>query len=143
MKKIKVFVDSDVIISSLISTTGAAHLLLNKTENIELLASNYSLKELDIVVKRLRLNKKTLNKLIKQKFHIIEIIKSLEEIKKHYHKFTNDINDTHIIAGAEKGKAKFLISYNTKHFYEEKIMRYFDINLITPARLIQYLRSLS
>ena len=43
---LKVFVDSDVIISSLISSTGAACILLNQ-KDLDLFISNVSLKELE------------------------------------------------------------------------------------------------
>ncbi len=142
MKKAKLFIDSDVIISSLISTSGAAYYLLNKTNNVELSVSNYSLTELDIVVKRLRLNKDALDKLIKQKFKVLQISLSLEAIKKKYKEFTTDINDLHIVAGAKQGKVKFLVSYNLRHFYSEKLKSQLDMILITPAKMMQYLRSL-
>lgn len=142
MKKIKVFVDSDVVISSLIFTSGAAYFLLHKTTEIELVVSNYSIQELSIVVERLQLNKEKLNELINQKFQVVQILKPLDEIKKQYKEFTYDINDTHIVAGAKKGKVKFLVSYNIKHFNTEKLQQDLNILPFTPAKMAQYLRSL-
>lgn len=142
MKKIKIFVDSDVIISSLISTSGAAYFLIHKTTEIELVVSNYSIKELNIVVERLQLNKEKLNELINQKFQVVQMLKSLDEIKKQYKEFIYDINDTHIVAGATNGKVKFLVSYNIKHFHAEKLQQDLNILPLTPAKMAQYLRSL-
>ena len=66
-KSDKIFVDSDVIVSSLISQQGAAHLLINKS-NLNLYISNFSYKELKIVCRRLKLNGYHLERLIKNNF---------------------------------------------------------------------------
>ena len=139
---LKVFVDSDVIISSLISSTGAAYLLLNQ-EKLDLAISSISLEELKIVVERLDISKDKLNALIKRRFKIVSLNDSLKKIKLEHKDYVSDINDAHIVAGAREGKVKFLISYNTKHFKAEKLKEDFNIILVTPAKLLQYLRSLA
>ena len=139
---LKVFVDSDVIISSLISSTGAAYLLLNQ-EKLDLAISSISLEELKIVVERLDISKDKLNALIKRRFKIVSLNDSLKKIKLEHKDYVSDINDAHIVAGAREGKVKFLISYNTKHFKAEKLKEDFNIILATPAKLLQYLRSLA
>lgn len=137
--KTKVFLDSDVIISSLISPTGGASLLI--TQNLaDFYISNYSLTELNRVCQRLSLNE---NKL-KQTLAIINvqnIKQSLSEIKHSFHHLTTDENDTHIIAGAVASKARFLLTYNLKHYRQELIKREFNLIILTPAQFIQYLRS--
>jgi predicted nucleic acid-binding protein len=55
----RVFIDSDVVISSLLSSTGAAYFLLNQSE-IEPVISSISQKELQIVVKRMGLKEENL-----------------------------------------------------------------------------------
>ena len=65
--KLEVFFDSDVIISSIISNKGAAHLLLNSSA-ISPNASDIQQQELFIVANRLDLNLGRLNNLIKDKF---------------------------------------------------------------------------
>ena len=45
MVSLKVFVDSDVVISSLLSSTGAAYFLLHNIDAVELSISNLSLQE--------------------------------------------------------------------------------------------------
>jgi putative PIN family toxin of toxin-antitoxin system len=137
----KVYIDSDVIISSLISSVGAANLLINKT-NINRYISNFSYKELDIVVDRLGLNKKKFEELIKKNFLIIKLYESLQEIKKKYSTYIYDPNDAHIIAGAFKAKTNFIISYNIKHFKIDKIKQDLNIIICKPAVFLQYLRSL-
>lgn len=135
MKKIRTFVDSDVIISSIISQKGAAYFLL---ENLEAsyYVSDVSVKELKKVVKRLGLDIEKLDKQIKK----LRISK-LKPYKKDMQEYVLDTDDTHIIAGALSSKAKFLITYNIRHFKLEKIKRDFKINVLTPAQFLQYLRS--
>jgi predicted nucleic acid-binding protein len=140
-KLLQVFIDSDVIISSLISRTGAAYFLIHEA-NIKLIISNYSQTELKRVVKKLNLNHKEFENTLK-KFKIVPLRKSLSKIKKRFAGYVTDQNDAHIIAGAVKVKTRFLISYNQKHFKANKIKRDFDIILFTPAQFLQYLRSVS
>lgn len=146
----KVFVDSDVIISSLISSTGAAYLLLNKTDNLDLLVSNISIQELEIVTQRLGLQKEKLKRLIDKTFTVIHLKKSAKELQTAFTDYVTDIHDAHIVAGAASdaagakvGNSKFLLSYNTKHFNAEKLKEDFNIILTTPASFLQYLRSIS
>ncbi len=138
---LKVFVDSDVIISSLISSTGAAFLLLNQTGGLQSFVSNVSLQELKTVVARLNLSEIKLNNLVANNFSIVQLNRSLEEIKSEFSGYVLDINDAHIVAGAQSASAQFLISYNTKHFKADKLKEKFNIILTTPANLLQYLRS--
>jgi len=137
-----VFVDSDVVISSLISSTGAAFLLLNQTDDIELYISNISMSELEKVMERLSLDRQTLKKLAKKRFTILQLGKTVGEMKKQFSDYVLDIDDAHIVAGAVRAKVQFLISYNTKHFKSDKLREDFNIILSTPANFLQYLRSL-
>lgn len=136
----KTFVDSDVVISSLISSTGAAYILVN-SKDLSLVISNLSFQELKIVAKRLGIAEDKLNILIK-KFNLTRLKETSEKLKEKYGHYVLDPNDAHIVAGAHKAKVKFLISYNIKHFKEDKIKQDFNIIVTTPANLLQYLRSL-
>lgn len=138
---IPVFVDSDVIISSLISSTGAAHFLLNQADNLSLFISTLSQKELEIVTERLQLDRETLHRLLNKRFSKVELVNA-EDIRKKYIKYVLDTNDAHIVAGAEKAGTRFLITYNTKHFKIDKIKKDLGIIVVTPATFLQYLRSL-
>ena len=137
----KVFVDSDVVISSLISSSGAAYLLLNSTD-LELFISNLSIKELTIVAERLGIEKKELDDLIKNRFNVVQLKEKPKELKELYGHYTSDPNDCHVVAGAKVAKVEFVISYNIKHFKVDKIKQDFNIILTPPAQLLQYLRSL-
>lgn len=139
-KSDKIFVDSDVVISSLISQQGAAHFLINKS-NLNLYISNFSYKELKIVCRRLKLNGHHFECLIKNNFISIKLKQTMKKIKSGYGKYTTDKNDSHIVAGAVKAKARFIISYNIKHFKTNLIKKDFNIILLTPGHFLQYLRS--
>ncbi len=137
---LKVFVDTDVVISSLISSTGAASILLTQTKDIELVISNISQKEIEKVSERLGLENKKTKDLIK-KLSIIKL-KKTKDLEPKFDDYVLDPNDAHIVKGGKQGKAKFIISYNIKHFKTEKIKEDFNITLTTPAKLLQYSRSL-
>lgn len=139
---LKVFVDTDVFISSLISEKGAAYLLLNETKNIKLVVSDLSVSEIDKVAKRLKLNPEKARDLIDRMFSLVQIKESAKKLKEVFGRYVLDEGDIHIVAGAKKAKARFLITYNIKHFKEDKLKKDFDIILVTPASLLQYLRSL-
>ena len=137
--QLEVFFDSDVIISSLISNKGAAHILLNTTA-IRPIISNIQTEDLSIVAKRLDLGLNRLDDLIKKEFKVIEVKVSRIEIKKLYLKYVLDSNDAHIVAGIVASKPSFFVSYNLRHFKIDKIKTDFKAISLTPAQLLQYLR---
>lgn len=139
---IRVFVDSDVVVSSLIPPSGAAHLLLFSSTNIDPLISNISQEELLRVAKRLKIDRAKLKQLIEGKFRVVNLQRSIEQLKKKFQDYVVDPNDAHIVAGASHAKVRFLISYNIRHLKGEKIKQDFNIVVTTPAHLLQYLRSL-
>lgn len=136
----RLFIDSDVVISSLLSLKGAAHVLFHTSE-ITRLISTTSLKELHIVCKRLDIQEDLLEKLVRQKCITVKISDSKQIIKHKYLRYVSDPNDAHIIAGAVTAKAQFLISYNLKHFKKEKIKEELNIFLMTPSWFLQFFRS--
>lgn len=140
LPKIKVFVDSDVIISSLISTRGAAHLLLHDRLNLTLTVADTQLPELKQVTKRLKLNPGRLNNLIDKK---VKIIKPKKSDFTDAENLTTDPNDRHIAVGIVASKPKFFVSYNLRHFRIEKIKTDLKVICLTPAQLLQYLRGLN
>lgn len=141
---IRASIDSDVVISSLISVSGAAYVLLNdKSDKLTAYVSNFSTVELELVVDRphLSLNKVDLLQLLTE-LNIVDIKMSNQDILREFTEYVTDINDAHIIAGAKLAKASFLITYNTRHFKAEKISQDFGVILLTPGKFLQYIRSL-
>lgn len=140
MAKIKVFIDSDVIISSLISQTGASNIILNNP-HLKTLISNFSSEELERITNKLKIDKSKLEKLLKRKLEIIKLKLDRKEIIDKYSAYTNDISDAHIVAGAKISKAKFLVTFNVKDYKVQEILQELDIRVLRPGELLQYLRS--
>lgn len=136
----RIFIDSDVVISSLISSAGAAYFLLNELP-LKPVTSSVSTKELKIVVERMKIKSESLETLIDKRFEVFRLVKDLEKIKKEYGQYVTDINDAHIVAGASEAGVKYLISYNLKHFKKDKIKDELGLILLTPALFLQYWRS--
>jgi len=134
----RVFLDSDVVISSLLSNKGAAYILFH-TPEITRFISTISFNELRVVCKRLDIQSGLLETLIQKKCS--KVIIHEQSVKSTFLKFVSDPNDAHIVAGAAAAKATHLISYNLKHFKKNKIKDDLDMLLMTPAMFLQYLRS--
>lgn len=133
----RVFVDSDVIISSLLSASGAAHLLLSKNPNADYYISDFSLRELKVVAKRMEVPEIRLQKLMENVLRSIKI----STVHSKFREYTTDLLDAHIVAGAVKARARFIITYNDqRHFRADQIKQDFGIILMTPAQFLQYLR---
>ena len=139
----KVFADTDVVISSLISSKGAAHLLINHIDSLDIFVSNISSLEIEKVARRLALDETKAKELIKKQFSVVGLEGSPKELQMQFSQYVLDPNDAHIVAGAKFAKVRFLISYNIKHFKSELLKEDFNIILATPANLIQYLRGAS
>ena len=137
----KVFVDSDVVISSLLSESGAAHFLTYST-NIQPFVSNVSYEEMKIVSERLSIEKEKLGALLERRFKEVGLKENLSEIKNKHADYVTDPDDAHIVAAASLSKVEFLITYNQKHFKADKIKNDFGIITMKPALFLQYLRSL-
>lgn len=137
----KVFLDSDVIISAIISKKGSAYQIIS-TPTISRYISNISVKEIETVTKRLKISQSEMKKITKA-CQITILKENIGKIKKKFKEFTTDINDTHIIAGAKNTKARYLVTYNTRHYKREQLKRKLGILVQTPARFLQYQRSIN
>ena len=136
---INVFLDSDVIISSLISILGASYQLINN-KNINCFISNISYKELLSVVKKLNLDNKKLKAVVKKKLKVVKLLHN-KQIKLEYKNCVKDLNDAHIIAGAVESKVNFLITFNLRDFEINRIKEKYNIKIMTPGTFLQFLRS--
>lgn len=135
--RISLCIDSDVVISSLLSPMGAAAMLMHLPSAIRF-TSNLALIEQSTVVERLGIDPRDHVNLMKKLFFVTSVIK--EDVGKFAHT-VNDPLDAHIVAGAVASKTKFLVTYNTKDFRAEVINKSWNIIVITPGFLLQYLRS--
>ena len=138
--KVRVYFDSDVIISSLVSDKGAADILL-KTAGIKPWGSDLQKKELRTVAGRLKLDLKKLEFLLDKRFSSVKIKKTEVKIKERFLEYVLDPDDAHIVAGIAASKPAFFVSYNQRHFLADKIKIDFKVICLTPAQLLQHLRS--
>jgi len=134
-----VYVDSDVVISSLLSRTGAAYHLLNYS-TITLIISSISLTEIKKVISRRGMEQKQFEQLIQKRLKIVTIKQSVSALKVKYLSYVLDVNDAHIVAGAKAANVDFLLTYNLKHYKTTKLKADFNIHVLTPALFLQYLR---
>ncbi len=88
---LKIFVDSDVVISSLLSSKGAAFLLIQQLEDVKLFVSNLSQKELEIVATRLDIFQGELTSLLEKRFNIIELRLTADEAREEYKDYVLDL----------------------------------------------------
>lgn len=138
---IKIFIDSDVIISSLLSQTGATYIILNSIF-LKAFISNFSYEELNRVVNKLEIDKNRLEKLVKERLKTVKIGLDKDEILNKFGNYAYDMEDVHIVAGSKVAKAKFLITFNIKDYKIKEIYRGLGIKVMRPGQLLQYLRSL-
>lgn len=138
----KIFLDSDVVISALISSNGASFYLIKiiNEKNIQGYISDISKVEIEKVIKRMNLSLNLFKDQLKY-LKISKLLLNLEDYPKKYKKYVNDPFDGHIVAGCKYSKSKFLITYNQKDYNQEQIKRDFDIIVMTPGKFLQYLRS--
>ncbi|OGH47607.1 MAG: hypothetical protein A3A51_04605 [Candidatus Levybacteria bacterium RIFCSPLOWO2_01_FULL_39_10] len=139
MAKIQVFLDSDVIISSLLSKTGASFEII-RTPKVEKIISKFIEGETREVSKRLKIKEKSVKKGL-QKIGQVSISLTKEEIVKKYKRYVFHGVDSHVIAGAHKSKSKFLLTHNIKHYKINKIRNELEILVLKPGNFLQYLRS--
>lgn len=138
MGQIKVFLDSDVLISAFLSKTGASFAILNDPKIPKIISRSIEIEVLE-VGKRLNLQIKNLN--VFENLEIITIKLEKTRLSERYFQYVQDQEDSHVIAAAFRAKVKFLLTHNVKHFYSTKIKNDLDINVIIPGQFLQYLRS--
>lgn len=137
----RVFIDTDVIISSSLSQKGAAYELLDQF-SIKPFISNFSIEEAYRTSKKIKINLRRLQKQLK-KCNEVSISQNISTIEKKYKSYVKDITDTHVVAGAVASKSRFITTYNLKDYKIEKIKRDLDIIVLTPGLVLQYIRSLN
>ncbi len=138
MGQIKVFLDSDVIVSAFLSSKGASFEIV-KNSNIAKVISESIKIEVEDVSKRL--NFSAADKGIVEGIEVVTLKLEKARIVEKYFPYVLDEEDSHVVAGAEKAKVRFLLTHNTRHFQTEKIKRDFGILTMKPGIFLQFLRS--
>lgn len=133
-----VFVDTDVIISSVISSRGASRMLIDSLEVVKTI-SNISLVEIKKVSQRLQLSDKSLQATL-VKCECVSIDANNSRSKTRFGKYVVDEDDAHIVAGVVEAKLGILVTFNQKDFKREFLKRDFEIIILSPGEMLQYLR---
>ena len=139
MGKVKVFLDSDVIISSLLSKTGASFEIL-KNARVKKVISTTIKEEVRVAAKRLNIDLSKKN--LFQDLKTISLKLKKARLAEEYLLYVLDQEDSHVVAGAYIAKANFLLTHNLKHYQVAKIKNDFGIIVMKPGNFLQYLRSL-
>lgn len=139
MEEVKVFLDTDVVISALLSDKGASYKLLNDTK-FKKIISRAITKEVTEVSKRENINQSAVQTILEQT-KITPLFLSKEKLLKTYSKYVFDEEDSHVVAGAHISKSDFLLTHNMRHYNVIRIKNDLGIKVMRPGDFLQYLRS--
>ncbi|OGK51648.1 putative toxin-antitoxin system toxin component, PIN family [Candidatus Roizmanbacteria bacterium RIFCSPLOWO2_01_FULL_41_22] len=139
MEQIPIFLDTDVIISALISSKGAAFTILNN-QMLQKIVSKYIVEEVTEVCRRLKISKQKQSTL--KNLTQISVQLKKEELMKTFAGYVLDQEDCHVVAGAVISGTKFLLTYNLKDYRTLKISNDLSVMVMSPGTFLQYLRSL-
>lgn len=141
MGKIQVFLDTDVVISALLSKTGASYEIIKNPKVIKIVSKTVQ-KEIEEVIKKLNIDKQETNRILKN-ISVASLNLTKKEILEKYKKFVFDEKDSHVVAGANRVKSRFLLTHNLRHYQVDKINAEFGILVLKPGNFLQYLRGLN
>ncbi len=140
MEEIKVFLDTNVIISALLSSKGASYKLIHDTKCKKIISKAIT-EEINEVSRRENIDKKTAWALLK-KTKTTPLFLSKEKLLKVYSKYVFDEEDSHVVAGAYISKSDFLLTHNIRHYHAVRIKNNLGIKVMRPGDFLQYIRSL-
>lgn len=141
MGKIQIFLDTDVVISALLSKTGASYEVIKNPKVIKIVSKTVQ-KEIKEVTKKLNIGNQETDRILKN-ISVTSLNLTKKEILEKYKKFVFDEKDSHVVAGANRAKSKFLLTHNLRHYQVDKINAEFGILVLKPGNFLQYLRSLN
>ncbi len=138
----KIFLDTNVLFSAIMSDKGAAFALISliKKGKICGITSDICLKELKRIEDKLKF-KVNVDQFLKS-FNI-KILK-LKEIKPKFEVsfYVKDQDDAHVIQGAIESESEYLVTFNMKDFYADVIYNAFHIKVLTQGMMLQTLRQI-
>ncbi len=135
----RVFFDSSVIISAIISATGGSRKLIELTKEGKLtgIISQGILEE--VLSKKNKINsteKEIINFVKNNDLLVREKITESEAIK--YEDFLTDPKDTHVIAGAKLTKCKYLVTLDKKHLLQPNVRKKFKpLQIVSPKEFLE------
>jgi len=138
MDQIKVFLDSDVLVSALLSKTGASFEIVKNAKIVKVISKTIE-EEIHTVASRLDIAFPIQDLL--QETETITLNLEKARLSQKYIPYVLDIEDSHVVAGAQKAGVTFLLTHNIKHYHLAKIKNDLDINVMKPGTFLQYFRT--
>ncbi|KKQ18885.1 MAG: hypothetical protein US31_C0001G0072 [Berkelbacteria bacterium GW2011_GWA1_36_9] len=137
MKKIKVFLDSNVFIAGVASTTGASAVVLRLTKT-RVVDSYISQQILDESERNL---KKKLPKFLPYFYYALKhlpftIVKDSINIDKKLSKHFPKRSDQQIFETVQKLKPDYFLTLNRKHFHQDAIQKIANFKIKIPAQFL-------
>lgn len=145
-RKPKLFLDTSVILAAVYSATGGSRGILNLAENklIQIAFTEEVVEEAHTKL-RIKCDSRELKEFFKILFRFklsVKLTPPERELAK-YDNLISDVNDRHILAGASKYQADYLITLDKKHFFTEKLLRAkLCFKIATPKTFLQEFRKL-
>lgn len=139
MGEIKVFLDGDVLVSSLLSKTGASFKILNDSKITKVITRTIKEEILNVAG---RLNLDLSKTYIFPDIQIVTLKLEKPRLSEMYIPYVLDQEDSHVVAGAQKAQANFLLTHNLRIYRVEKIKNDLEIIVMKPGQFLQYVRSL-
>lgn len=135
----KLFLDTNVLFSALMSESGAAFELfrLAAKGTIELVTSDQCLIELKRIEEKMKFKMPFQDFL---KTHSLSIVTLKLKDSDRYQPYVFDTNDAHVAQGADQSKAEFLVTFNTKDFKRDLLFQDFQLRVLTQGYFLQWLR---
>ena len=139
--KIKIFLDSNIFITGLGSTTGASAdiLRLIQSANLEVFTSKLVVDEVGRNLAR------KLPKYLPIYFKVlsetgINIYSNIRNINTQISNWISKHSDVVIFSTAQKLKIDYFITLNRKHFYQKEVKKLANFKIITPAEFLVIFR---
>lgn len=125
MPSLIVFLDSSVIVSSLISSTGGSNKIIQsgKSSAIKLITSQYVVEEVTKHLPKINLSKSTLSSLIQTR-DIDVLPNPPQKVISKFTSITPDPKDEPILASAVLSGANVLVSLDKKHILIPKVRKH-------------------
>ncbi|MBI5356094.1 putative toxin-antitoxin system toxin component, PIN family [Candidatus Collierbacteria bacterium] len=142
MKSLTVFLDTSVILSGLISSTGGSGKLLTAgaKKKIKLIATEKIVREAASNLSKVNIQTQAFENLLSSRTIQVINTPSEEKIMK-FIPMINDPGDAHVLAGVVHSRATILISLDKKHILVSKVKRTLrPIKIFSPKQFWKWLR---
>lgn len=144
MKKPRVFVDASVLIAAVLGKTGASQVLFKLAKNhfLEIILTDEIIREgMQSLARKYGQEKAlVLHQMLNDHKQVILATPSKIDLDK-FDSLITDHCDRHVLAGAQKYKAEYLVTLDRKHFFTEKMLNTrLDFRIMLPGDFLKEFR---